>query len=90
MICLSGSANRDERVYPDGERFDVRRQLGQHLTFGYGIHFCLGASLARMEGRIALDEVLNQFPEWEVDWANARRAQTSTVRGWDALPVFTA
>jgi cytochrome P450 len=90
LICLSGSANRDERVYPDGERFDVRREIGQHLTFGYGIHFCLGASLARMEGRIALDEVLNRFPEWDVDWANARRAQTSTVRGWDALPVFTA
>ena len=43
-----------------------------------------------MEGRIALDEVLTRFPEWDVDWANARRAQTSTVRGWDALPVFTA
>ncbi len=90
MICLSGSANRDERVYPDGERFDVRREIGQHLTFGYGIHFCLGASLARMEGRIALDEVLTRFPEWDVDWESARRAPASTVRGWESLPVFTA
>jgi cytochrome P450 len=90
MICLSGSANRDERVYPDGERFDARREVGQHLTFGYGIHFCLGASLARMEGRLALDEVLARFPEWDVDWENARRAHASTVRGWDSLPVFTA
>jgi cytochrome P450 len=81
MICLSGSANRDETVYTDAERFDVRRDIGQHLTFGYGIHFCLGASLARMEGRIALDEVLQRFPEWDVDASNARRATTSTVRG---------
>ena len=90
MICLSGSANRDEDVYPDGEVFDIRRDIGQHLTFGYGIHFCLGASLARMEGRIALDEVLQRFPEWEVDMDTASRATTSTVRGWDSMPVVTA
>ena len=90
LICLSGSANRDERHYPDGERFDIHREVGQHLTFGYGIHYCLGAALARMEGRIALDEVLTRFPEWDVDWDNVRRADTSTVRGWDSLPVFTS
>jgi cytochrome P450 len=90
LICLSGSANRDERVYPDGDRFDVRRDIVQHLTFGYGIHFCLGASLARMEGRIALDEVLQRFPDWDLDMDNARRATTSTVRGWDSMPVLTA
>ncbi len=90
MLCLSGSANRDERQYPDPDRFDIHREIGQHLTFGYGIHYCLGANLARLEGRIAMDEVLKRFPEWEVDEANARRAPTSTVRGWDALPVVTA
>jgi cytochrome P450 len=89
MICLSGSANRDDRKFPDGDRFDIHRQIGQHLTFGYGIHFCLGAALARLEGRVALDEVLARFPEWDVDWDGARRAPTSTVRGWDSLPVTT-
>ena len=67
MLLLVGSANRDERRHADPDRFDVRRDLGPHLTFGYGLHFCLGASLARLEGRVALDEVLNRFPDWEVD-----------------------
>ena len=90
MLCLSGSANRDDERYPDADRFDIRREVGQHLTFGYGIHYCLGAALARLEGRVALDEVLSRFPEWDVDWDNARRAPTSTVRGWESLPVTTA
>ena len=89
MLCLSGSANRDERQYPDPDRFDIHREIGQHLTFGYGIHFCLGANLARLEGRVAMDEVLKRFPEWDVDEANTRRAPTSTVRGWEAMPVVT-
>jgi cytochrome P450 len=89
MMCLSGSANRDDSQYPDADRFDIHREIGQHLTFGYGIHFCLGAALARLEGRVALDEVLKRFPEWQVDRENAKRAPTSTVRGWDSLPVFT-
>ena len=62
-------------------------QLLRGRTFGYGLHFCLGAALARLEGRVALDEVLKRFPEWEVDWDNAKQALTSTVRGWEALPV---
>ena len=90
MVCLTGSANRDEHKYEDPDRFDIHRTIRQHLTFGYGIHFCLGAALARLEGRVALDEVLTRFPEWDVDWENARRAPTSTVRGWDSLPVVTA
>jgi len=89
MVCLTGSANRDEHKYEDPDRFDIHRNIRQHLTFGYGIHFCLGAALARLEGRVALDEVLTRFPEWDVDWENARRAPTSTVRGWDSLPVVT-
>ena len=65
--------------------------IGQHLTFGYGIHFCLGAALARLEGRVALDEVLKRFPEWDVDWSQAPQlAPTSTVRGWETLPVAGA
>jgi cytochrome P450 len=87
MLFLSGAANRDERHFDDADRFDIHRKVGQHLTFGYGIHYCLGAALARLEGRLALDEVLNRFPEWEVDWDGAKRAPTSTVRGWETLPV---
>jgi cytochrome P450 len=89
MVFLVGAANRDDRRHPDGDRFDIHRDVGQHLTFGYGIHFCLGAALARLEGRIALDEVLQRFPEWEVDRDNARLSPTSTVRGWETLPVVT-
>jgi cytochrome P450 len=87
MLFLAGSANRDDRRFEDGDTFDIHREIKQHLTFGYGIHYCLGAALARLEGRVALDEVLNRFPEWEVDRGNARMAPTSTVRGWDAMPV---
>ena len=87
MLLLVGAANRDDRRYPDGDRFDIHREVSQHLTFGYGIHYCLGAALARLEGRIALDEVLRRFPEWEVDRDNAKLSPTSTVRGWETLPV---
>lgn len=89
MMCLTGSANRDDDRYPNADRFDVRRETGQHLTFGHGIHHCLGAALARLEGRVALDEVLTRFPEWDIDWDNTQRAATSTVRGWDSMPAFT-
>lgn len=90
MVVLNGSANRDHRKFRDGDTFDITRKIDQHLTFGYGLHFCLGAALARLEGRVALEEVLKRFPTWEIDWANAKQARTSTVRGWDRLPVFTA
>ena len=89
MLLLNAAANRDERKFPDGERFDVRRSIDHHLSFGYGLHFCLGAALARLEGRVALDEVLARFPAWEVDEDNAVQARTSTVRGWERLPVVT-
>ena len=89
MVVLNGSANRDDRHYPDGDSFDIHREVGRHLSFGYGIHLCLGAALARLEGRIALDEVLRRFPEWEVDYDKAQRAHASTVRGWETLPVRT-
>ena len=90
MVMLNGSANRDERHFPDGDLFDIHRTIGRHQAFGYGIHLCLGAALARLEGRVALDEVLSRFPEWEVDYDRAKRARTSTVRGWETLPVRTA
>ena len=89
MVLLNGSGNRDDRKFPDGDRFDIHRDIDHHLSFGYGLHFCLGAALARLEGRVALDEVLNRFPEWEVDWDAAVQAHTPHVRGWERLPVVT-
>ena len=87
MLLMVAAGNRDERRFDDPDRFDIHREIGQSLTFGYGAHYCLGAALARIEGRIALDEVLTRWPEWEVDWDGAVRAPTSTVRGWDSMPV---
>jgi cytochrome P450 len=87
MMFLTGAANRDDRRFPDGDRFDVRREMGAHVAFGYGIHFCLGAALARLEGRIALEEVLSRFHEWDVDYDNIKMATTTTVRGWESLPT---
>ncbi|OHV35359.1 MULTISPECIES: cytochrome P450 [Pseudofrankia] len=89
VVFLVGSGNRDERRYPDPDRFDIHRDVGRHLTFGYGIHHCLGAALARLEGRVALEEVLRRFPTWEIDWPSAVQARTSVVRGWESLPVTT-
>ena len=88
MLLLPGAANRDEQRWVDSERFDIHRESIPHIAFGYGPHFCLGASLARIEGQIALDEVLQRFPEWDVDLDNAHLSPTSTVRGWETLPAF--
>ena len=66
---LTGSAGRDEREYPDADRFDVRRTFSRHASFGYGPHFCLGAALARLEARVALEETLARFPTWDIDEA---------------------
>ena len=90
LTLLNGAANRDPRRFEDPDRFDIDREIDHHLSFGYGIHFCLGAALARLEGRVALEEVLKRWPEWEVDWDNAVQAHTSSVRGWEKLPVRTA
>ena len=84
----TGAAGRDEREYPDADRFDIHRRFDQHVSFGYGIHFCLGAALARLEGRVALEESLRRFPDWRVDADHAVRLHTSTVRGWQRVPVL--
>ena len=86
MLLLNGSANRDELQFPDADTFDIRRR-GAHLSFGHGIHFCLGAALARVQAKVALEEVLTRWPDWEVDYAGAKRAHTTSVRGWATLPV---
>jgi cytochrome P450 len=89
LLCLVAAANRDEGKFPNGEQFDIHRERGPHLTFGHGFHNCLGNALARIEGRIALDEVLNRFPEWDVDLNNAHLSSTVNVRGWETLPACT-
>jgi cytochrome P450 len=87
VLLLFGAANRDPRRYDNPDVFDIHRDTISHLTFGKGVHYCLGANLARLEGRVALDELLNRFPEWDIDYDNAQLAPTSTVRGWERLPV---
>ena len=87
VVMITGSAGRDERAFPDADRFDIRRKIDHHVSFGYGIHFCLGAALARMEGRVALEETFKRFPEWSVDIEEAVPLYTSTVRGYTNLPI---
>lgn len=87
VLLLTGSAGRDEREYPDADRFDVTRRIDRHVSLGYGTHFCLGASLARLEGRVALEETLARFPVWDVDFAATEMVHTSTVRGFAKVPI---
>jgi cytochrome P450 len=87
ILLLTGSAGRDERQYPDPDRFDVERKIGRHMAFGYGTHFCLGASLARLEAKVAIEETLARFPRWEVDWDGIGRISTSSVRGYSNVPI---
>jgi cytochrome P450 len=91
MLLLVGASNRDHRRFPpDGDVFDIHREHYSHLTFGAGTHFCMGNALARMEGRIALEEILKRFPTWEVDWPNAHPSQATAVRGWESMPTFVS
>lgn len=87
MALLNASANRDERHFADPDRFDVERSIDRHVSFGYGAHFCLGAALARMEGRVVLDETLSRLPRWDVDEDQVRFVRTTTVRGPASVPV---
>jgi cytochrome P450 len=87
VVMITGSAGRDERAFPDADHFDIHRKIDHHLSFGYGIHFCLGAALARTEGRIALEETFKRFSNWSVDRSAAVPLYTSTVRGYTNLPI---
>ena len=82
MMMLIGAACRDERQFgPDAGEFNIHRPARPHLTFSVGAHFCLGSALARLEGRVALEEILKRFPEWEPDLANATLSPTSIGAG---------
>ena len=87
VILVTGAANHDERVYDDPERFDIHRRIDTTVSFGYGVHFCLGASLARLETRVAFDELLNRFPEYGIDESGIERMRSSNVRGLSKLPI---
>ena len=87
MMFLLAAANRDHSRWPNGDNFDIHRETKAHITFGAGTHFCMGNALARLEGKIALEEILKRFPEWEVDYAGAKMSPTTAVRGWESMPT---
>lgn len=87
VLVLFGSANRDEHAFPRADVFDLDRRPERHLAFGRGIHFCLGAALARVEARVALQVLLQRCPDWTVDLARAQRLRSGPVRGYAALPM---
>jgi cytochrome P450 len=89
-VLLVGSANRDERAFPEPDRFELARNTSRSLSFGQGTHFCLGAALARLEGRVALEAFVRHFPAWEVETAGIVRVHSVNVRGFSALPVRLA
>ena len=87
LAMLTGSAGRDEREFPNADVFDIERHFDRHLTFGYGIHFCIGANLARLEGRVVLEETLKRYPDWHVDEPKVQFVRTTTVRGPQHVPI---
>lgn len=88
VMLINGSATRDERMFPDPDRFDITRtQSGHNLGFGYGVHSCLGAALARMEGHIALDILADRMPEFDVQRSDLRRVNMTNVMGYSHVPV---
>ena len=88
VLMLYGAANRDHREFgPTAEVLDVRREVPRHLGFGSGPHFCIGSHLARLQARVALEELLAAFPHVHVDRAAAERHRSAFVRGWVSLPA---
>ena len=87
VVLLPGAANRDEEKWEDSEQFDIHRDPAQIFTFSFGPHFCLGANLAKIEARIALETLLSRYPEWSVDYDNAVHTKGIDTRGWESLPV---
>ena len=86
-MLLIGAANHDPRRFEAPERFDIERDTGQHLAFGFGVHFCLGARLARLEARVALEEIHRRLPDYEVDESGVSVVHATNVAGLATLPV---
>jgi cytochrome P450 len=87
LLIINGASGRDPRKFENPDCFDVRRDIDLHLGLGYGRHFCLGASLARLESKIALQELLKRMPEYAVDHEGVERMHSSNVRGFAGLPL---
>ncbi len=87
VLFLFASANRDDREFPDPDVFDVQRRARRILSFGHGIHSCLGAHFARMEGKLCLEVMLRQMPDYEVQEDRLRRLRTEFVQGWESMPI---
>jgi cytochrome P450 len=87
ITLLIASANRDEARWSEPDRYDIHRDVSNLRTFGYGPHYCLGNALARLEAQVALEEFLQRFPEWDVEWDALSLSSTSVVRGWENLPI---
>ena len=87
VVLLIGAGNHDERQYAEPERFDITRRMERHLAFGFGVHFCLGASLARLEARVALEEIHVRIPDYQVDEAGVDVVHAGNVAGLATLPI---
>ena len=86
VLLVWAAANLDEREFPDPERFDVRRRAPRHLALGHGVHYCMGASLAKLEARVAWEELLAAMPDYELE-SPPRHFASHTFYGWEALPI---
>jgi cytochrome P450 len=89
VLLLTGAANHDEREYASPDDFDIERNAHLAVGFGHGLHFCLGAALARMEGRVGIEEFARRFPSYEVDEARVTRVHMSNVHGFSSVPFTT-
>jgi cytochrome P450 len=90
VLLLIASANRDERQFSDPDRFDVTRAIIDNISFGEGVHFGLGAGLARLESRVAMEEFAKRFPRYAVDEARCERVHMGNVHGFSSVPFRTA
>src|SRR3546814_18685471 len=88
LVLMVACANRDDRRFTNGDSFDIHREARPHMTFGNGIHVCIGAPLALLEGRVVMEELIKRFQEWEMDYDNAVLSSTPTVRRWESTPVW--
>ncbi len=86
-LIVFGAGNHDERQFPDAERFDIHRKISRHLGFGWGIHVCLGAPLARLEMKVAFEELLPRLGDYHVDLEHAQQIHDPQFRGFEVLPI---
>ena len=87
IVLITGAAGHDDRQFAEPELFDIHRRVDRHVSLGFGVHLCLGAALARLETRIAFEELLRRLPDYELDEEGIVRAYSSNVRGLQHLPI---